>query len=159
MKDRVQLFGHTFIAVRDPQQRIIRVVKDEHNSIGSGLRTYFMNSMDSNVDNAINSLFTGVESDTGGPENGNDGICAYNDQGTYYSMVTTTATPTETYGKKWHGSWVATADGFTVNWAYLGHNYNTSNEPFDPIFAQQNFSAVTLDTNYELIIDWEIYIQ
>jgi hypothetical protein len=186
INETFQLRGHTRIWKND------ELVFDKDNAIvpggasdttsPTGLKAYLAESMSSAIDRAINSFFN--TSDTGTPptnsnydisENGavdaafhtKDGIiiCAIDAPVTdAFAMATTSATKTQSFGRKWKGTFTATgARQFSK--AALGHSLKTDTtglsgleDLFVTAYAQQTFTTVTLATGDTLTIEWEVYI-
>jgi len=138
-----------------------QVVHEKHNAIDVSLKSYLQSVLDSNTDNAINSLFDTAEVAPGGAQDGNDGICVYdNDTATWLSMVTTTMAANNTYGKRWQGEIASLSQARTINESALGYDYEGTNaDHFSTIYATQSFTGIPLTAGANYIIEWEIYIQ
>jgi hypothetical protein len=91
---------------------------------------------------------------------------------TAYAMITTELTPTQTFGKKWRGSFTATGAVTAAN-AVIGHSLKADTRfatlanmggnvlleyLFTTAYAKQAFTGITLATSDSLTIEWEIYI-
>ncbi len=81
-----------------------------------------------------------------------------------FVMVTTAITKTQSYGRKWKGTFTATgARQFSA--AALGHGLVTDgtvpsnlSDFFGTPYAQQSFTTITLASSDTLTIEWEVYI-
>jgi len=136
------------------------VIHEKHNAIDVSLKSYIQASFDSTVDNAINSLFDTAEVAPGNAQDGNDGICVYdNDTATWLSMVTTTMAANNTYGKRWQGEIASLSQARTINESALGFDYEGTNaDHFSTIYATQAFTGIPLAAGADYIIEWEIYV-
>jgi hypothetical protein len=167
IKEGFTLRGHTRIFKND------ELVFDKDNAIISGsgttsptgLKAYLAQSLNAVVDCAINDLMGTGDSDvvSSATMRTKDGILVMSESNDYgnntapvRSMVTTTMTATQAFGRKWKG--VLTAAGAReFSYAVLGFNaVSTGN--FTTGFAEQPFTTITLATNDTLTIEWEVYI-
>jgi len=136
------------------------LVYEQHNAINADLKTYFQNSMDTAVDNAINSLMDTAEVALGGAQDGNDGIAIHDsDVPEWITMVTTTMAANNTYGKRWQGQVASMSQARTIDESALGYNFAAANPVhFETIYATQSFTGIPLSAGANYIIEWEIYI-
>jgi len=169
IKETFQLRGHTRIWKND------ELIFDKHNAIipgtgttsPTGLKAYLAQALGAPVDRAINDLMGTGDSDltsSGNPMATKDGILVMGNSGDYgnattpvRSMLTTSITPTQTFGRKWRG--VLTAAGpREFGYAVLGHSARSPEGDFTTAFANQSFTTITLATSDTLTIEWEVYI-
>lgn len=168
LKEYFQLRGHTRIWKND------ELVFDKDNAIiaGSGttsptgLKAYLAQSLGANIDRGLDDLMGTGESDlvSSAAMETKDGILVMANSGDYgnatnpvHSMVTTSITATNTFGRKWRGVLTATA-AREFGYAVLGHNARSPEGDFTTGFANQTFTTITLANGDSLTIEWEIYI-
>ena len=88
-----------------------------------------------------------------------DGIVYFDTTtGLYYTMVTTTLTPVNTFARKWRGVVTLSTDR-SINEVALGHSLQIGASPFQWMYASQAFTALVLPQNAEYWVDWEIFLQ
>jgi hypothetical protein len=129
----------------------------------TGLKAYFAQSMSATIDRSLSSLFENGDIDISSGLSGltgTAGIAVSSDAESFSadgrSMVTTTLTAANTYGRKWRG--VLTADGprqFAA--ARIGNGVQAGGD-YTTLYATQQFPTQTLATNDTLTIEWEIFI-
>lgn len=154
--DRVQVIGHTRITVEYPDGTV-REVLDEQNALQSPLKGYLQDSLNSNIDRAIDDLFTSDEATSSSGAGGTDGILVHDaDASEILSTDTDPMSKEYTFGRKWKGVIESTKDGRSIDQAILSHDYFGSNRTD---YALQDFTAETLDTGYKMTLEWEVYIQ
>jgi hypothetical protein len=163
-----QLRGHTRIWKND------ELIFDHDNAIiagtgttsPTGLKAYLAQALGATVDRAINDLMATGDSNlvSATAMETKDGILVMAEAADYgnatapvYSMVTTSITATNTFGRKWRGVLTAAA-AREFGYAVLGHSAQSPEGNFVTGFAEQTFSTITLATSDSLTIEWEIYI-
>lgn len=189
------MHGHTKIYIKRSSGSE-ELIKDDHNLIiggaaqneialttVTGLKSYFAHSMSSDATNgAIDLLFLTDSASIGewssgtastGAFAGRDGIViaaidATVDQA--YAMKTEQMKASNTYGRKWKGTFEATIPvSFTL--AAIGNNLKTDlttasdgnpasglEDVFTIPYAKQQFTTQLLGAGDTLIVEWEIYI-
>ena len=168
LKEGFTLRGHTRIWKND------ELVFDKDNAIiagtgtssPTGLKAYLAQALGATVDAAINDLMGTGDSDLTASTamETKDGILVMAESGDYgnatapvRSMVTTSITATQTFGRKWRGVLTAAA-AREFGYAVLGFNARSPEGDFTTGFAEQTFTTVTLATSDTLTIEWEVYI-
>lgn len=168
LKEGFTLRGHTRIWKND------ELVFDKDNAIiagtgttsPTGLKAYLAQALGATVDRALNDLMGTGDSNlvSSTAMETKDGILVMAESGDYgnstapvYSMVTTSITATQTFGRKWRG--VLTAAGAReFGHAVLGWAAQSPEGSFQTGFAEQSFTTITLATSDTLTIEWEVYI-
>lgn len=149
----IQLIGKVTHRVND------KIILVQSNTINANLFTYLRNSMSSNVNKAIDDLFTASQIAPGGAQDGKDGIAFFDSEATVYqSMATITGAETETYGRRWIGT-VEMDQPRTITGTVLGHSYQAGSPTFDTLYATQSFTGITLPSGSLYEVDWEIFLQ
>lgn len=159
----IELKGHTEIWLfrRNGEEKLIC---DRHNTIGGGIKAGFAEAMhpDTSIPNfAIDDLFDDSEVSDGSTQDGKDGIAlTFGTITDCQSMITTSVTPDNTYGKKWRGEVQFSTSHSNVSGARLGHDFGDfgSSLWFDYLFAQQTFSYEEVEVSDRIVVNWEIYL-
>lgn len=134
------------------------VIKDR-NVIRDPLKAYFRDVMDAPGDKALDNLFSADGEVLGGTEDGKDGILIR--VGTSeFTMITTTLTADNTFGKKWRGEYTNTSGGTqSISGFVIGHNFNSTGSPFfGTRYATYDPTAFDAQDQDSVIIEWEIFL-
>jgi len=107
-----------------------------------------------------NLLSTGNVETTDGSIAGKDGITVADTvlSPTFRkSMVTTAISPGNSNGRRWKGT-ITFTSALSVAVASLGHDLNSSTGGFNKPFANQTFTAEDVNTDDQMVIEWELFI-
>jgi hypothetical protein len=127
------------------------LVERRSNAISAGLRTYFVEEMNSPTDRALDDLFSTM---------GQDGNQATGEDGIIIDLAGENRQSTETEysgGGQWVGTFTNTSGSSkSVEWFFLGHNFQTSHS-FETSYASFELSTpLTLEDQDSVVITWQL---
>lgn len=171
----LQLKGRIQVFVTRAKTGIKKLVVDKENTIATDLKTNMRDTMNSNVDLALDNLQATqvANASLGASENGKDGIIvglgdpsteAYKPGDTaapdFMASAVHPTTPSGSFFRQWQGVYQNLLAGAeTLSGAILGQNYlNTDDGAFVLQYATGTFSSVVLAQNDILTINWKITV-
>ncbi len=176
VENGLKLTGHIQVFVeRAKRPGIQELLVDQENTINNEFKTVVRNTMNSNVDFALDNLqATSIaNASLGAGANGKDGVIIGNGDPATESYLPADPTapnfmasvvhPTDesgNYYRQWQGTFQnLLAGAVSINGAILGLNYlNTDQEAFVTRYAIGTFSNVSLAQNDIITINWKITV-
>ncbi len=163
ISDGIKLSGFVQIFLRRVDcPDVNKLVFEDYNTIATHLKGKFRDTMNSNVDFALDNL-RATQDATG--TNGDDGISIYSTNAPSPSLIGIMASavhptdPSGDYYRQWQGVWQEPSASETVKSAQLGLNFTTSTSDFITEFADEDISPdIALVLNDVLTINWKIVV-